>query len=108
MEVWSWCLVDKAAPSDVKDAIRRAYIRSFGPSGLLEQDDGENWERSTQGAMMRGAIDYPFNYEMGMGHEFCHDDLPGVLGKAESEGNQRGFYRRWAAYLNGDGTHGYG
>ncbi len=100
MEVWSWCIVDKAAPPEVKDAIRRSYLRSFGPGGLLEQDDGENWERATQGAMMRGAVDYPFNYEMGMGHEFYHDDLPGVIGKAESEGNQRGFYRRWSACMN--------
>ena len=73
MEVWSWCLVDRAAPPEVKDAMRRCYQPLLGPSGLLEQDDGENWERASQGAAIAASWDHPFNYEMGLGHEFSHE-----------------------------------
>ena len=43
MEIYSWLLVERDAPQEFKDASRRAYIVSFGPSGMLEQDDMENW-----------------------------------------------------------------
>lgn len=104
MEIWSWCLVDKAAPPEVKDAMRRCYQPLLGPSGMLEQDDGENWERASQGAAIAASWDHPFNYQMGVGHEFSHPELPGVLGPLDSEGNLRGFYRRWAAHLREEST----
>ena len=34
-------------PPDVKDAVRRAYGQTLGPSGLIEQDDSHNWEFCT-------------------------------------------------------------
>ena len=43
MEVWAWTIVDKSWPEEVKEAQRLYNLRTFGPSGIFEQDDGENW-----------------------------------------------------------------
>src|SRR4051812_47104808 len=53
-EMRSYVLVDRDAPQAVKDAIRRGYINTFGPSGMFEQDDGENWTQVT--ASSRGPL----------------------------------------------------
>src|SRR5438067_13844625 len=53
-EVWAWCYADKAAPAHVKEAIRVAGVRVFGPSGTFEQDDMDNWQGCTQTA--RGVV----------------------------------------------------
>src|SRR6516165_5575439 len=47
-EVWAWVFADKAAPPEVKEAIRLAGVRVFGPSGTFEQDDMDNWQGCTQ------------------------------------------------------------
>ena len=47
IEIWSWSYVDRAAPPEVKEAIRLSAIRGFGPSGTFEQDDMDNWEECT-------------------------------------------------------------
>ena len=53
-EIWSYCVVDKEAPEEVKTAMRRHLTQTFGPSGNLEQDDMNNWEQCTGTA--RGVI----------------------------------------------------
>ena len=61
MEIYSWLLVERDAPAEFKDASRRAYIVSFGPSGMLEQDDMENWRtisRTAQGSESREIPQY--------------------------------------------------
>src|SRR5205814_8724546 len=42
--------VDKAAPPEVKKALRLAGARVFGPGGTFEQDDMDNWQGCTQTA----------------------------------------------------------
>ena len=54
MEIYSWAFVDKNAPPEVREAIRIATIQSFSPSGVLEQDDMDNWQECTQTA--RGVV----------------------------------------------------
>ena len=53
-EVWSCVFMDKAAPPEVKRAIRLAGIRGFSPSGTFEQDDMDNWQECTQ--TCRGVV----------------------------------------------------
>ena len=43
VEVWAFCIADKAASPEVKAAFERSATRAFGPAGFLEQDDSENW-----------------------------------------------------------------
>ncbi|HXG36831.1 MAG TPA: aromatic ring-hydroxylating dioxygenase subunit alpha [Dehalococcoidia bacterium] len=94
-EVWTWCMVDKAAPPEVKDATRLSYIRSFGPSGTFEVDDGENWHQC-QAAHGGGVISkYRMNYQMGLGHEDFDEELGLMKAVNPGDMNARHFYRRW-------------
>lgn len=112
MEVWSYCFVDKDAPPEVKAAIRQDYVQRFGPSGMLEQDDGENWSQVSASSHSSLARTLEFNYQMGLGHEHSHADLPGEVGRATGELTHRSFYRRWAHEMAiepaADGMHGDG
>ena len=103
-EVWGWVFADKAAPAAVKEAIRLAGMRGFGPSGTFEQDDMDNWQGCTQTG--RGAVarrDF-LSYEMGLGHEHFDEELKAWASDYRySEINHRGFYRRWAQLMSADG-----
>jgi phenylpropionate dioxygenase-like ring-hydroxylating dioxygenase large terminal subunit len=99
-EVWAWVYVDKAAPADVKEAIRLAGVRVFGPSGSFEQDDMDNWQECTQTGRGVVARRYPLNYAMGLGHEHFDADLKGWASDYRlSESNHRQFYQRWAQLM---------
>jgi phenylpropionate dioxygenase-like ring-hydroxylating dioxygenase large terminal subunit len=98
-EIWSWVFVDADAPAAVRDAVRRFYTFTFGPGGIFEQDDGENWEGVTTGANGARAIDHPFHFGMGLGDEGPDADLPGIVGGVLSEHTQRAMYRHWRALM---------
>ena len=94
---------DKAAPSEVKEAIRLAGVRVFGPSGTFEQDDMDNWQGCTQTGRGVVARRYALSYEMGLGHERFDKDLGALASDYRySESNHRGFYRRWAQLMAAD------
>jgi 3-phenylpropionate/trans-cinnamate dioxygenase alpha subunit len=100
IEIWSWVYADKAAPPEIKEALRLASLRSFSPSGTFEQDDMDNWQACTQTG--RGVVSqrYPLNYEMGLGHERFNEDLMAWASDWRmSESNHRHFYRRWAQLM---------
>jgi 3-phenylpropionate/trans-cinnamate dioxygenase alpha subunit len=104
MEVWSWCFVEKGMPKEVRELVRNGYVNQFGPAGTFEQDDAEAWSHCTETARGRVARRYPLNYQMGLGHEEKNEALPGHLGSAYSEINQRDFYRQWAQLMNANGA----
>ena len=54
-EIQSWTFVDKAAPQEIKDALRLASIRTFSPSGTFEQDDMDNWQGCSQAGLVYEA-----------------------------------------------------
>jgi hypothetical protein len=108
MEIYSWLLVESDAPVEFKDASRRAYILSFGPSGMLEQDDMENWRTISRTAAGTQSSAIPQFTRMGdgLGIEPIADwpgpgtayptqffDLPVMT-----------FLNRWASYLRGGAT----
>jgi phenylpropionate dioxygenase-like ring-hydroxylating dioxygenase large terminal subunit len=110
-EVWRWYLVDKAAPTEVKEFLRDYYIRYSGPAGMTEQDDMENWNYAH--AASRGTIArrYPYNYEQGVGFEVENYQFEGlrvpgvavdVTAAKSSEHNLRNFYRRWAQFMEAE------
>lgn len=102
-EIWSWLIVDRSAPADVKDAWRKLLTRTFSPSGMLEQDDGEVWSdcyATHQGFVARQV---PLNYQMGVGHVRSGEGgFPGELTYVMSDNAARGFYRRWQELLSDD------
>ena len=99
-EVWSWIYTDKAAPDHVKEAIRLAGIRVFGPSGTFEQADMDNWEQCTRTCHGVVSQRYALNTQMGLGHERFHEHLNAQASDFRlSEINHRQFYRRWAELM---------
>jgi 3-phenylpropionate/trans-cinnamate dioxygenase alpha subunit len=101
-EVWAFVYTDKAAPPEVKKAIRLAGARVFGPGGTFEQDDMDNWQGCTQTGRGVVARRYPLNYGMGLGHERFDPQRGAVTSDHRySEQNHRGFYRRWAQLMAG-------
>jgi len=103
IEVFSWLLVEKAAPPAWKELSRQAFIVSFGPSGMLAQDDAENFTAITRNTLGPVAGRLAFNYEMGLKATPLRD-FPGpgeVYEGKVNEANARGFYRRWLELMRG-------
>jgi hypothetical protein len=102
-EVWSWTFVDKAAPANVKEAIRVAGVHGFSPSGSLEQDDADNWQECTR--TCRGVVSrrMELSNHMGLGHDRFDERLQAWISDLRvSESNHRHFYDRWAKVMNAD------
>lgn len=102
-EIHSWTLVPKNMPQEIKDRFRRGSMRTFSPSGMLEMDDGENWEHST--AVNDGYVtrNQRLCYAMGPDGSPDHTELPGNITHGQlSDANQRQFYKRWAQMMDAE------
>lgn len=105
MEVWAWTIVDKSMPEDVREAQRLYNLRTFGPSGIFEQDDGENW--SEVQSISHGFVTNrtPLNYQMGLGSERNDGIHPGETSELYSDAAGRSFYKRWAELMSTPAWH---
>lgn len=105
MEVWAWTVLDASMPDEVRNAQRLYNLRTFGPSGIFEQDDGENW--SEVQSISHGFITNrtPLNYQMGLGSERKDGVYPGATSELYSDAAGRSFYRRWAELMNTPAWH---
>jgi hypothetical protein len=106
-EVSSWFAVDREAPEWFKEASYRAYLMSFGSSGMFEQDDVENWTSITSVARGRFAATVGLDSTMGMapGGGTLRPPLedwpgPGEAHVGYGEYNQRRLLEQWAGYLD--------
>ena len=103
-EMWSYILVDKAAPPEVKEAAVRFHERRWGPNGMIQKDDMENWYIQTQyskGTMTRKKLLH--NAQLGMSKPSLHGPsqfgLPGMWHPEPTDENYRRFYQRWATVM---------
>jgi 3-phenylpropionate/trans-cinnamate dioxygenase subunit alpha len=94
-EMWSYCIVDRDAPREVKDELRRHMTQTFGPAGNFEQDDINNWQHCTMTARGHVARRYPQNISAGM----TTSPEAGV-GRKLGE-RLRALYTRWALLMEG-------
>ena len=95
--------MDKAAPPEIKEALRVASLRAHSPGGAFEQDDMDNWQECTMTCRGVMAPQVPLNLRMGLGHEEYSPELAAVTSDfAMSESNHRSFYRRWAELMNAE------
>ena len=104
IDVYSWFLVEKQAPPRWRELSRQAFIISFGPSGMLAQDDTENWTQITRNARGPVAGRLGLSYEMGLGRQ-VRADFPGpgdVYEGKYSEINARAYYQRWVQLVRDD------
>ena len=99
-EYWSWGLVDANAPAEVNEMLRHYAMRYSGPAGMTEQDDMENWNYASKASAGVIATRNPYNYQIGMGREESHSDLPGRIVMNTSEQNQFGMYAFWGELMS--------
>lgn len=100
-ELRTWVIVNRNMPDEIKREITVGVMQTFGPGGVFEMDDGENWEGCT--AANRGYVtrNEPLHYRCGIGRQVTHPELPGIVYRSQfNDANQRGFYRRWADLMN--------
>ncbi|MEZ5980691.1 MAG: SRPBCC family protein [Parvularculaceae bacterium] len=100
-EIWWFTLLDKnLSPEERAEAVSRAN-HFFGPAGLFEQDDGENWDQGTRAS--RGLISkrYPMNFAMNLGHGVIKQHPSGVahIDAPLNEHAQLWTYRAWADWM---------
>jgi phenylpropionate dioxygenase-like ring-hydroxylating dioxygenase large terminal subunit len=104
-EVITWNLVDSESPDSLKELSRKTYLRSFGSSGVFEQDDFEILPMINKLSATPMGQRQTLNYEMGL-HKEPLTDWPGpgiVFGDDFCEANQRAFYSRWARHISNGG-----
>lgn len=104
-ETWSWVLVDKDAPQNVRDEQRRFTTSQFSPAGMTESDDGENWSEIGRNLTTSPQIKrHLLNYQMGLGHDRDdHPDYPGTITDCGlGDAPQRAFYRRWLEFMTSE------
>jgi 3-phenylpropionate/trans-cinnamate dioxygenase alpha subunit len=103
IEVWVFCIGDKAAPPEVKAALEDSHARAFGPAGFLEQDDSENWIEVQKVLRGRMAQKTELCVQMGIGFEERRTDgIPGITNFTFAETAARGFYQRWLDLMTSD------
>ncbi|MBA4013735.1 MAG: hypothetical protein C0481_17880 [Phenylobacterium sp.] len=100
-ELWWFTVVPKdSSPEQRRNAVRSA-THLFGPAGLLEQDDGENWSQSTRAS--RGVVSRSLghNLQMGLGHDqaIAGPDGGAAIATCISEHGQRWLYQSWTEWL---------
>ncbi|MFG1280197.1 Rieske 2Fe-2S domain-containing protein [Xanthobacter autotrophicus] len=103
MELWTFTLVDRTAPDNIKEEWRRNMVRTFSASGVFEQDDGENWNDIQH--VLRGHVarQQPFNIEMAQHTVQSTSIEPGFPGESfaytYAEESARNIYKHWAKML---------
>jgi hypothetical protein len=99
----SYLFLEREAPADFARASYESYVRTFGPSGIFEQDDMENWEDCTRANS--GAIAQRYGLHHGMGLHLQPD--PGFPGPGRAwpgsygERTQLAWYGEWQRWLTG-------
>jgi phenylpropionate dioxygenase-like ring-hydroxylating dioxygenase large terminal subunit len=92
-------------PKDVPEPLRRAMIGQanhiFGPAGMLEQDDGENWSQATRSSRGVASRRLGHHIQMGLGHG---EVAAGGNGERYVEGlisehGQRWLWRAWTEWM---------
>ncbi|MGE0685462.1 MAG: SRPBCC family protein [Dehalococcoidia bacterium] len=93
-ELWYFCFVDKNQPESINEGWRLRNMWSLGPAGLLEQDDGENWDLSTRSTISYGMRQYDLHYGMAAGHGEVVRDETAPFARIEAM-NVNEHYMRW-------------
>jgi phenylpropionate dioxygenase-like ring-hydroxylating dioxygenase large terminal subunit len=102
-EIWTYFLVDHDAPIEVKDAIASYYEHWYGPGGMTQQDDMENWYALTKASKGPVARTLDLNYQMRLSEPPLHGPtefgMPGLFAQNYSDENHRRYYQRWSEVM---------
>lgn len=100
-EVWWFTVMPKSFTAEQRRVARKFITHSFGPAGLLEQDDGENWSQSTLSSRGVASRRYPHNMQMALGQDEVLVDPSGQK-RVETRVNehaQRWTYKCWGEWM---------
>ena len=105
-EIWNFFAVEKDAPKEFKERSYRAYVHAFGPSGMFEADDIENWTTITRNSMAlsTGGKEILSPYKLGAYKKDLSDFVwkdrkeVGVYSEV-SENAGKAYWTRWADML---------
>jgi 3-phenylpropionate/trans-cinnamate dioxygenase alpha subunit len=102
-EIWWFSFVDKSAPDELRALSVMAANHLFGPAGLLEQEDGENWAQSTKQTKGFRSSQIPQLVNMNLGHgKVIRDDQgPPRIWGATTEHAQLWTYAAWEQWMSG-------
>ncbi|MET9218374.1 Rieske 2Fe-2S domain-containing protein [Streptomyces sp. NPDC088197] len=99
-EIWWYSFRDKNASPQEQAAALHAQIHFFGPAGMLEQEDGENWAQSTLQTKGTKSREIPQLLKMGLGtSEVVKDDGLAVIDAPINEHAQLWTYHSWREWL---------
>ena len=103
-EIWWFTFLDKNLSSEERTTRMQRANHVFGPAGLLEQDDGENWDQSTRAMAGLVARRYPLNFSMSQGHGtvISPKSGPRYIDTHINEHAQLWTYRAWAEWMDAD------
>jgi len=101
-EIWWFTFVDRNMSRETRTFMVTMANRIFGPAGLLEQEDGENWAQAT--AQTRGIasrrMKHLLSMGLGRGNIIRESGLSRIEGLT-SEHAQLWTYYSWAQWMKG-------
>jgi phenylpropionate dioxygenase-like ring-hydroxylating dioxygenase large terminal subunit len=100
--MWSWIAVDKDASPEHRLESYETYVRTFGPSGIFDQDDMENWEDCTRASLGPAARRFTLHHKMGINRP-VDPDWPGpgpAYSDSYGEVTQRAWYGAWLKWMS--------
>jgi len=100
-EIWWFTFLDRNQPEEAQANQVFTYQHHFGPAGMFEEEDGENWDQSTRGTMGLVARRFPLNYSMNIGRGEVIDDEAGPP-RVETHLNEHAqlwHYRSWSEWM---------
>ena len=103
-ELWWFTFAEKSMSPAARRDLIQAATHFFGPAGLLEQDDGENWSHSTRASIGTVTGNRPVQLTMGQGHDEVKLDPSGQssIETVVNEHAQRWTYRSWQEWMKAD------
>ena len=103
-EIWWFTFLPKNYSPEQRRMAMKFMTHSFGPAGLLEQDDGENWTYSTKASIGRESRRSPHNLQMALGEDEMLQDPSGQksIETVVNEHAQRWHYRCWLDWMQAE------
>lgn len=99
--MYSWFAIDKCAAPEYRKLSYETYVRTFGPAGIFDQDDMENWEECTAAQRGPAAQRHSLHHRMGLNRK-PDPAWPGPgIGYPDSYGEMthREWYAEWLRWM---------
>jgi hypothetical protein len=101
-EIWWFTFTEKNAPAEIRRRWLARQSHMFGPAGILEQDDGENWAQSTMQTHGLASRQIPQLLKMQLGRgKIIKEDGLARIETTTNEHGQLWHYLAWKEWMSG-------